>query len=162
MEAEKPKQRDHLRATKIRPDQLYGAVREGRDVRALHGDLTQGSATREILRKRPHVRSLVATDVAARGLDISTVALVVGYDAPMSPDVDVHRIGRTGRVGRSGRGDHLRGAAPEEELAAIEHTRDRELAWSRATGAAPAGRRRSRAQVDTTSRTTRTVPNGRG
>ena len=43
---------------------------------------------------------LVATDVAARGLDISTVTHIVNFDVPTSPDVYVHRIGRTGRVGR--------------------------------------------------------------
>jgi ATP-dependent RNA helicase DeaD len=48
-------------------------------------------------------RLLVATDVAARGLDISGVTHVFNYDPPNSPDVYVHRIGRTGRVGRSGR-----------------------------------------------------------
>src|SRR5213076_3216325 len=46
---------------------------------------------------------LVATDVAARGLDISGITHIINFDVPTSPDVYVHRIGRTGRVGRSGR-----------------------------------------------------------
>ena len=53
--------------------------------------------------KGGRVPILVATDVAARGLDISTVTHVINYDVPTRPDVYVHRIGRTGRVGRSGR-----------------------------------------------------------
>ena len=53
--------------------------------------------------KGGRVPILVATDVAARGLDISTVTHVINFDVPISPDVYVHRIGRTGRVGRSGR-----------------------------------------------------------
>ena len=70
--------------------------------------------------KGGRVPILVATDVAARGLDISTVTHVINFDVPISPDVYVHRIGRTGRVGRSRPRDHVRRAAPERELAAIE------------------------------------------
>ena len=58
--------------------------------------------------KGGRVPILVATDVAARGLDISTVTHVINYDVPTSPDIYVHRIGRTGRVGRSGPRDHVR------------------------------------------------------
>jgi ATP-dependent RNA helicase DeaD len=63
---------------------------------------------------------LVATDVAARGLDISTVTHVVNYDVPVSPDVYVHRIGRTGRVGRSGRAITFVEPRQQGELEAIE------------------------------------------
>jgi len=76
----------------------------GLNVRALHGDMTQGQRDGVMLSfKGGRVPILVATDVAARGLDISTVTHVVNFDVPVSPDVYVHRIGRTGRVGRSGR-----------------------------------------------------------
>jgi ATP-dependent RNA helicase DeaD len=63
---------------------------------------------------------LVATDVAARGLDISTVTHVVNFDVPTSPDVYVHRIGRTGRVGRSGRAITFVEPRQKRELEAIE------------------------------------------
>jgi ATP-dependent RNA helicase DeaD len=65
-------------------------------------------------------RLLVATDVAARGLDISGVTHVFNYDPPNSPDVYVHRIGRTGRVGRSGRAITLVTAKQRKEIAVIE------------------------------------------
>ena len=96
-------------------DQLYRTLRDGgMNVKALHGDMSQGQRDGVMLSfKGGRVPILVATDVAARGLDISTVTHVINYDVPVSPDVYVHRIGRTGRVGRSGRADHLRRAAPD-------------------------------------------------
>jgi ATP-dependent RNA helicase DeaD len=76
-------------------------------------------------------RLLVATDVAARGLDISGVTHVVNYDIPNSPDVYVHRIGRTGRVGRSGRAITLITARQRKDLKEIEHHAKTEIReWS--------------------------------
>ena len=93
----------------------------GFNVKALHGDMTQGSRDGVMLGfKGGRVPILVATDVAARGLDISTVTHVVNYDVPRSPDVYVHRIGRTGRVGRAGRAITFVEPKQEKELEAIE------------------------------------------
>jgi ATP-dependent RNA helicase DeaD len=72
-------------------------------------------------------RLLVATDVAARGLDISGVTHVFNYDPPNSPDVYVHRIGRTGRVGRSGRAITLVTPKQRKEIAVIEKHAKTEL-----------------------------------
>ena len=70
----------------------------------LHGDITQQMRERVLNRFREgKVELLIATDVAARGLDIDEVDIVVNYDLPQDPEDYVHRIGRTGRAGRSGR-----------------------------------------------------------
>ena len=79
--------------------QQVGVVAE-----ALHGDISQQQRNDALRRFRSGiVNVLVATDVAARGLDIENVELVVNYDVPMQPEHYVHRIGRTGRAGRLGR-----------------------------------------------------------
>jgi ATP-dependent RNA helicase DeaD len=75
----------------------------GHDAGALHGGLTQEARDRMLGRFRDgSLDVLVATDVAARGLDIEHVSHVVNYDVPSNPDAYVHRIGRTGRAGREG------------------------------------------------------------
>jgi ATP-dependent RNA helicase DeaD len=108
--------------TKVRCDQLFRTLRDrGMNVRALHGDMTQGARDGVMLAfKGGRVPILVATDVAARGLDISTVTHVINYDVPTSPDTYVHRIGRTGRVGRSGRAITFVEERQKRELEAIE------------------------------------------
>ncbi len=105
LRAERPDQAIVFVRTKIRCDQLFRTLRDrGLNVKALHGDMSQGQRDGVMLAfKSGRLPILVATDVAARGLDISSVTHVINYDVPTSPDVYVHRIGRTGRVGRSGR-----------------------------------------------------------
>jgi len=91
-------------ATKMDADQLAGRLADaGFESAALHGDLPQGARNRTIraLRER-RVRVLVATDVAARGIDIPGITHVFNYDLPKFAEDYVHRIGRTGRAGRSG------------------------------------------------------------
>ncbi|MEX3592971.1 MAG: DEAD/DEAH box helicase [Burkholderia sp.] len=91
-------------ATKIDADQLADRLADaGFESAALHGDLPQGTRNRTIraLRER-RVRVLVATDVAARGIDIPGITHVFNYDLPKFVEDYVHRIGRTGRAGRSG------------------------------------------------------------
>lgn len=73
------------------------------DVAGLHGDLKQNQRERILDRFREgNVRTIVATDVAARGIDIDGITLVVNYDVPSDIDSFIHRIGRTGRIGRHG------------------------------------------------------------
>jgi superfamily II DNA/RNA helicase len=70
---------------------------------ALHGDMHQGARNRTLdSMRRGQVKVLVATDVAARGIDVPTITHVVNYDLPKFPEDYVHRIGRTGRAGRNG------------------------------------------------------------
>jgi ATP-dependent RNA helicase DeaD len=123
LEAERPEQAIVFVRTKIRCDQLYKTLRDrGMNVKALHGDMSQGSRDGVMISfKDGRLPLLVATDVAARGLDISTVSHVVNFDVPTSPDVYVHRIGRTGRIGRSGRAITFYEPRQTRELAAIEN-----------------------------------------
>jgi ATP-dependent RNA helicase DeaD len=126
--------------TKIRCEQLFRTLRDrGMNVRALHGDMSQGSRDGVMLAfKGGRVPILVATDVAARGLDISTVTLVVNYDVPTSPDTYVHRIGRTGRVGRAGRAITFVESRQKRELEAIErHIGTHVAQWEQGAVAAP-------------------------
>ncbi len=75
----------------------------GHDAAALHGGMSQDMRDRVMNRFRDgQLDILVATDVAARGLDIEHVSHVINYDVPSAPDAYIHRIGRTGRAGREG------------------------------------------------------------
>lgn len=77
--------------------------REGNEVMALHGGKTQILRNRALDRFREgKTRILVATDVAARGIDVDDIALVVNFDVPNDPEVYVHRVGRTARAGAEG------------------------------------------------------------
>ena len=86
-------------------------VRHGFSAVALHGDMDQSARTAALEQFRKNeVTLLVASDVAARGLDIPDVSHVFNFDVPHHADDYVHRIGRTGRAGRSGVAHHHRGA----------------------------------------------------
>ena len=90
--------------TKRRVDELSSAlIAKGYLAEGLHGDITQ-SKRLEILRKFKNnsLQILVATDVAARGIDISDVTHVYNFDIPQDTESDTHRLGRTGRAGKSG------------------------------------------------------------
>ncbi len=90
--------------TRLDVDQLTEAL-NGRGYRAeaLHGGLSQEARDRVMRRLRSGVAELlVATDVAARGLDVDVLTHVINHDVPSSPEVYVHRIGRVGRAGREG------------------------------------------------------------
>ena len=89
---------------------------------SIHGDKPQPSRLRALERfKAGEVQILVATDVAARGLDIHDLPLVVNFDLPINAEDYVHRIGRTGRAGATGEAISLVCADEVEQLAAIEN-----------------------------------------
>ena len=92
--------------TKRGADRLAHKLRgHGVEAAAMHGDMTQGARERALERFRSgRVTTLVATDVAARGLDLEAISHVINYDPPEDGKGYVHRVGRTGRAGRSGQG----------------------------------------------------------
>jgi superfamily II DNA/RNA helicase len=79
-------------------------ARRGIRAEAIHGNKTHNNRLKALdLFKKDHVQALIATDVAARGLDISGVSHVINFDLPGSYEDYVHRIGRTGRAGKAGK-----------------------------------------------------------
>src|SRR5687767_7795678 len=141
LEAEQPAQAIVFVRTKIRCEQLYRTLRDrGMNVKALHGDMSQGSRDGVMISfKSGRIPILVATDVAARGLDIVAVTHIINFDVPTSPDVYVHRIGRTGRVGRSGRAITFVEPRQRRELEAIERHASTSIApWTEGAKVGPA------------------------
>ncbi|SCK07116.1 DEAD/DEAH box helicase [Vogesella sp. LIG4] len=108
--------------TKISADQLSRDLkRDGHAAEAIHGDKAQSARLETLNRfKSGEVKVLVATDVAARGLDISELPFVVNYEMPNSPEDYVHRIGRTGRAGASGVAISLMAPDESKQHEAIE------------------------------------------
>ncbi|HEY3946046.1 MAG TPA: DEAD/DEAH box helicase [Solirubrobacteraceae bacterium] len=140
LEAEQPEQALVFVRTKVRCEQLYRTLRDrGFNVKALHGDMTQGARDGVMISfKEGRLPLLVATDVAARGLDISGISHVINFDVPTSPNVYVHRIGRTARVGRSGRAITLYEPRQRREIEAIERHAGVKLApWVSGAHVAP-------------------------
>jgi superfamily II DNA/RNA helicase len=150
-------------------DILYKSLtRHGFDAAALHGDMSQPKRTETLERfKNGEVRLLVASDVAARGLDIKGMSHVFCFDVPIHSEDYVHRIGRTGRAGLSGRSFML--AAPEDgkAVAAIIKLMGREISMITIDGIAPAEleyeeRRRGRPRKPRAEASSRTPASGAG
>ena len=88
---------------------------------AIHGNKSQGARTKALADfKKGSVKVLVATDIAARGLDINQLPHVVNFDLPSVPEDYVHRIGRTGRAGKTGEAISLVSADESKQLNDIE------------------------------------------
>ncbi len=136
-------------------DQLY---EKGYAAECLHGDMPQSWRNRTLNNLRTgRTKILVATDVAARGIDVPTITHVINYDLPKQAEDYVHRIGRTGRAGRSGIAitfaevkeymkvskieRYLKRQLPEAEIAGLEATRRKPKGGSGRNGGAGAGRR---------------------
>ncbi len=105
LKAEEPEQAIVFCRTKLGTARLDRNLRDRRIMsKALHGDMSQGQRDGVMISFKEHKSPLlVATDVAARGLDIEHVTHVINFDLPNNSEIYVHRIGRTGRVGRTGR-----------------------------------------------------------
>jgi ATP-dependent RNA helicase DeaD len=122
LKTEEPEQAIIFTRTKIGASKLERTLKDkGLDVKALHGDLSQGVRDGVMIAFKDHrVKLLVATDIAARGLDIEHVTHVINFDVPNSSEIYVHRIGRTGRVGRTGRAITFVTPAERDEIGRIE------------------------------------------
>ncbi len=128
-------------------------VKEGIPADAIHGDKSQGErlATLEKF-KKGEVEVMVATDVAARGLDIAELPAVINFDLPYSPEDYVHRIGRTGRAGASGRAmslmvpDDARLLSDIEKLVKKTIVRERLEVQGRRSESRPEGRSEGRSE----------------
>ncbi len=110
--------------TKHGANRLDGQLhKNGVKAMAIHGNKTQNARKRALSAfKDGHLQVLVATDVAARGLDIDDVTHVINYDMPTEPDAYVHRIGRTGRAGANGIAISLCDGSERGLLRSIERT----------------------------------------
>ena len=108
------------RKTTVR--ELYSSLkRSGFAVGQIHGDMEQSDRIAEFDRfKQDEINILVASDVAARGLDVKGVSHVINFDVPWQPDDYIHRIGRTGRAGMKGIAITLAAPSDAEQVAAIE------------------------------------------
>jgi ATP-dependent RNA helicase DeaD len=122
LRAEEPEQAIIFCRTKIGAARLDKQLADrGLRVKALHGDMTQGQRDGVMIQFKDHrLPLLVATDVAARGLDIEHVTHVINYDLPNNTEIYVHRIGRTGRVGRTGRAITFVTPKQRDEIPRIE------------------------------------------
>jgi superfamily II DNA/RNA helicase len=110
---------------------LYRSLlRHGFSTIALHGDMDQSARTAALDQfRKGEVSLLVASDVAARGLDIPDVSHIFNFDVPHHPDDYVHRIGRTGRAGRSGTAITIVAPPDQKAVAAIEKLIGQSIAW---------------------------------
>jgi len=112
-------------------DLFRSLERHGFSVGALHGDMDQRSRTNMLAGFRDNqITLLVASDVAARGLDIPDVSHVFNFDVPIHAEDYVHRIGRTGRAGRSGRSFTLVTKSDAKYLDAIEKLIGKKIEWA--------------------------------
>src|SRR5256714_2438478 len=113
-------------------------VSHGFSAIALHGDMDQSARTAALEQfRRGEVKLLVASDVAARGLDIPAVSHVFNFDVPHHPDDYVHRIGRTGRAGRSGTAITIVAPADGKAVTAIEQLTGQTIGWAEAPAGSP-------------------------
>jgi superfamily II DNA/RNA helicase len=131
-------------STKRAADDLSAVLRShGHSADALHGDMNQGSRNRTLRELREgRTRVLVATDVAARGIDVPGISHVINFDLPKQVEDYVHRIGRTGRAGREGVAVSLAMHAERHRVRLIERYTDQPITVSVIAGLEPNDRPR--------------------
>lgn len=129
LDREEPKQAIVFCRTKRRTEKIYLRLKKRyRETDCIHGDMNQGARDRVMQKFREgRVKTLVATDVVGRGIDVSGISHIINFDTPQFSDDYVHRVGRTGRMGREGVAFTF--VAPEEgmELTRIEQRINRQL-----------------------------------
>jgi ATP-dependent RNA helicase RhlE len=125
--------------TKLAASRLASRLdREGIDAVAIHSDRSQPERTRALEGfKNGTIRVLVATDVAARGLDIDALPVVVNFELPWSPQDYIHRIGRTGRAGASGEAISLVCIDEVDLLRGVQRMLKHAIPWTVAEGFVP-------------------------
>lgn len=130
--------------TKRGADELSDMLCEsGFSAAALHGDMNQRQRTRTLAQlQRAQLQILVATDVAARGIDVQGISHVINFDLPMQAEDYVHRIGRTGRAGRDGQAFTLASHSERHKVRRIEHYIGQTLESSEIAGLEPQRRAR--------------------
>lgn len=107
-------------------------IQQGFNAIALHGDMEQPERDRAIIRfTNQSCNLLVATDVAARGLDIKGLPAVINYEIAFESDVHIHRIGRTGRAGNKGLAISIATPSDGQRICAIEDNMDHPLTWKK-------------------------------
>jgi len=139
LEEEKMDQAIIFLRTKSRTDRVAAVLRKaGHNATPIHGDLSQSQRQKALQGFREgKYNILVATDVAARGLDIQDISHVINYDIPENPDDYVHRIGRTARAEREGDAITFVTPADHASLGAIEKTIGRNIPRKEYEGAPP-------------------------
>jgi ATP-independent RNA helicase DbpA len=142
LESEKPESTMVFCNMKIQVDEVSKRLQE-KEIRSesLHGDLEQNDRQKVLAKFRNRTISvLVATDVAARGIDITGVDMVINFDMPSIPEIYVHRIGRTGRAGKKGRALSFLMPTENKKIEGIEEFTKKTLVrstWKEPTVKAP-------------------------
>ena len=125
--------------TKLAASRLASRLdREGLDAVAIHSDRSQPERTKALEGfKNGEIRVLVATDVAARGLDIEDLPVVVNFELPWNPQDYIHRIGRTGRAGATGEAISLVCMDEVDLLRGVQRLLKRAIPWTVEEGFVP-------------------------
>ena len=128
----------------------------GIDAKEIHGDLIQSKRDRVMSRFRKHqIKVLVATDLAARGIDVSAISHIINYDVPPDPQVYVHRIGRTARMGAAGIAISFVTREQGKELTQVEKLINREVPQREVPGFTPRPPKQERVEALPPVRTSR-------